>query len=118
METKKPAVSAKETILSFIRALNAEDFEAARAEVNDDLSFIGVMGTRNGAKAYFDDMQKMKFKYDVKKIFQDGNDVCIFYDIDMGKQTIFACGWYQLVNGKISTFRVVFDPRPLLEKDK
>jgi len=33
----------------------------------------------------------------------------------MGKETIFSCGWYQLSGGKISTFKVVFDPRPVLE---
>jgi hypothetical protein len=45
------------------------------------------MGTRHGADAYFADMGKMKFKYEIKKTFADG---------------------------KIREFRVLFDPRPLL----
>ena len=106
---------AKTTVLSFIEAMNDEDFDKAREYVSDDLQFIGVLGTRNGAAAYFEDMKKMKFKYDIKKAFADGDDVCLLYDIDMGKATIFTCGWYQLAGGKISTFRVVFDPRPVLE---
>ena len=107
--------AAQDIVLAFINALNREDFAAARDCVSDDLTFIGVLGTRNGAEAYFSDMSRMKLKYAVKKVFTDGADVCLFYDITMGDKTIFSCGWYQLVNNKISTFRVLFDPRPLLQ---
>lgn len=107
---------AKETVLSFINALNDENFDAARRYVHDDLSFVGVLGTRDGADAYFADMKKMKLKYDVKKIVADNEDVCLFYDIAMGGDvTVFASGWYQVENDKISSFKVIFDPRPLLE---
>lgn len=105
----------KQTVLAFIDALNKEDFKAARSYVQEDLTFIGVLGTRDGAEAYFKDMEKMKLKYEIKKVFEDGNDVCLIYDIDLGGLTVFACGWYQLVDGKISNFRVVFDPRLALE---
>ena len=82
-----------------------------------DLSFVGVLGERDGADAYFDDMQKMKFQYDIIRAFADGNDVCLIYNIHMGTQTVFCCGWYQLQDHRIKSFRVVFDPRPLLEKN-
>jgi len=115
MEQTLSKNNAKTTVLAFIEAMNREDFDKAREYVNEDLDFIGVLGTRHGAGAYFEDMKKMKFKYDIKKAFADGNDVCLLYDIDMGKTTIFTCGWYQLAGGKINTLRVVFDPRPVLE---
>jgi hypothetical protein len=106
--------TAKETVLLFLNALNAENFEAAREYVHDDLKFIGVMGKRDSANAYFDDMKKMKFKYEIKKALGDDSDVAIFYDINMGKQTIFTSGWYHVNNGKIEWLKVLFDPRPLL----
>ena len=104
------------TVQSFLKALNDEDFKGARECLNDNLKFIGVMGTRDGGDVYIADMEKMKFKYDIKKIFEDGNDVSVFYDINMGGTTIFSSGWYQLSGGKISLIKVIFDPRPLLEK--
>jgi limonene-1,2-epoxide hydrolase len=115
-----PSVSkdSKQVVLSFIGALNQFDYQKARSYVTDDLSFVGVLGTRNGAEAYFNDMQKMKFRYNILQSFADGNDVCLFYEIEMGGQVIFCCGWYQLQNDKIKSFRVVFDPRPLLEQPK
>ena len=112
----KTVSAAKDTVLSFLEALNAEDFQQAREYVSDDLSFVGVLGTRNGADAYFKDMQNMRFKYDIKKVFADGDDVCVLYDIDMGGTKIFTCGWYKVKEDKIESFQVVFDPRPVLEK--
>ena len=109
-------ISPKETVLLFINAMNAEDFEAARNYVSDDLKFIGVMGTRDNADAYFTDMSKMKFKYNIKKVFADANDVSLWYDIDMGGKTIFSSGWYHVENGQVEWFKVLFDPRPLLEQ--
>jgi len=111
------AVGAKDVVLTFINALNKEDFETARDCLSDDMIFDGVLGHRDGADTYINDMKKMKFKYKIKKSFEDENDVCLLYDIDMGgKKPIFTCGWYQLKYNKIKSLKVVFDPRPLVDK--
>lgn len=116
MNTESHVMTATgELVLDFIQAMNAEDFDAARGFTSSDLKFIGVMGSRNGADAYFNDMKHMKFKYDIKKALADDDDVCLFYDINMGDVTVFSCGWYHVKSGKIDTIRVLFDPRPVLE---
>ena len=51
--------SANDVVLSFVKALNDEDFAVARNCVADDMKFIGVLGQRDGADAYFADMQHM-----------------------------------------------------------
>ena len=107
--------TARATVLSYIDNLNQENFDAARQLVTDDMTFTGVLGTREGADVYMQDMQKMKMKYDIKKAFADGDDVSLFYDITIGAITFFSAGWYNVKDGKIKSFRVVFDPRPLLE---
>jgi hypothetical protein len=109
------AVDAKGIVLSCVKALNEENFEAARKYVKDDFTFAGVLGSRNGAEEYFRDMQHMKLKYRIKKSFADEDDVCLLYDLTMSGVTIFGCGWYHLQEGKISSLKVVFDPRPMLE---
>jgi hypothetical protein len=120
MQVKDPTIplkgNAKDTVLSFVTALNNEDYNEARKYVNDDMTFDGVMGSRNGADAYFSDMEKMRFKYDIKKAFVDDTDVCILSDIEMSGKTIFVCSWYKLEDGRISSLKVVFDPRPILNK--
>lgn len=107
--------NSKEVVLAFIDALNRSDFEAARKFVADDMKFIGVLGSRDGGDAYFRDMKHMNLKYDVKKAFADGDDVCLFYDVTMAGVTVLCAGWYQLSDGKIGLFRVIFDPRAVLE---
>jgi limonene-1,2-epoxide hydrolase len=109
-------INAKEVVLSFIEALNDSDFDGARSHVDDNLIFQGVMGSRQGADDYFRDMKKMKFKYAVQKVFEEGDDVCVWYDITMSGKQIFSAGWYKVEDGKIMSFKVLFDPRPLLEQ--
>jgi hypothetical protein len=111
-------LDAKQTVLDFIEALNHENFSGAKKLVTKDLQFIGILGSRDSADAYFEDMQHMKFKYDIKKVFVDGDDVCLFYDIKMSNTNVFCCGWYHLTDGKIDTLKVLFDPRPVLEASK
>ena len=109
-----PEQNAKNLIKSYIDALNRQDFQTARKYVADDLSFDGVLGSRQGANAYFEDMERMRLKYDVKKTFADGNDVCVLYDVMMSGVRVFTCGLYRIEAGKIRSLKVIFDPRPVL----
>jgi hypothetical protein len=108
--------SAKDLVLACIDAFNREDFPAARELVDDHFQFNGVMGSRDGAEAYFADMKKMKFKYDVKKALGDEQDVCTWSEMPMQGRSILVASWYRVQHGKITSLRVVFDPRPLLEQ--
>jgi len=107
---------AKNIVTRFIESLNQEDFDTALTLLDKDMTFEGVLGTRNGADTYMSDMRKMKLKYRIKELMTNGDNVAVFYDIQMGGKDIFSAGWYQVHKGKIQRFRVVFDPRPLLEK--
>ena len=115
-EPSTQGVTAKDVVLTFINALNMEDFTAAKSCVHDDLVFEGVLGSRKGSESYFRDMEKMRLKYKIKKAFQDDNDVCLLYDINMSGTEVFTCGWYKLEDKKIKSLKVVFDPRPLLQQ--
>ncbi len=111
------SLNERDNVVRFLNALNSEDFDTAQNCVADNLSFVGVMGTREGAENYFGDMKKMRLKYEIKKVFADRSDVCVLYDIKFNpKITLFACGWYQSQAGKINSIRVIFDPRPLIEQ--
>jgi len=110
--------TARATVISFIDSLNSEDFDAAEEVLTEDMTFKGVLGTRDGAASYMADMRNMKMKYAIKKVFVDGDDVCLFYDITQGDITFFSAGWYHVKEGKIKSFQVIFDPRPLLKAAK
>ena len=109
---------AKEVVLSCVDAINAEDFKTARRYVSEDMTFNGVLGSRNGADEYFKDMEKMKLKYNIRKTIREGNDVCLFYDVNLSGAKVFCGAWYHLEEGKIKSLKVVFDPRPVLEESE
>jgi hypothetical protein len=115
IQQKTTTTNTKDVVMSCIEALNNEQFKLASNYMSDDMVFSGVLVTRNGAEAYMKDMEKMKLKYNVKKTFVDGDDVCILSDLTMSGITLFCCSWYHVKNNKINSLRVVFDPRPVLE---
>ncbi|MDB5152219.1 MAG: nuclear transport factor 2 family protein, partial [Mucilaginibacter sp.] len=52
--TLTTTTTAKNTVMAFIKHLNEEDFNAARRCTNEGIKFEGVLGTRDGADAYFE----------------------------------------------------------------
>jgi limonene-1,2-epoxide hydrolase len=109
-------MSSKEIVLSFLDALNSRDLKSAGNYVAEDVSFFAPDGAPvRGAQAYFNGWKPLGLRYEIKKTFADDNDVCVLYDITFSKPvvTLLACGLYSVDNGKISSIRVIFDPRPL-----
>jgi len=110
--------SAKETVVSFLEALNRMDLQMARGFLDDRLSFTAPDGAPvQGADAYLAGWKPLGLSYAIRKAFADGEDVCVLYDIHFSRPpvTLFACGYYQLKAGKVASIKVIFDPRPLLK---
>jgi len=104
----------KEVVLRLGKALNDESFQIARRYVSDDMKYVGPFGSRDGAEAYLQEIERLRLKFDIQKIFADDENVCVLYDITVSGITLFACGWFQVNSGRVSSLRVTFDPRPLL----
>ena len=47
-------------------------------------------------------MEGAPLKFNIKKIFVDGNEVCVFVDVPLGYSTMLACGWYTVEEEKNS----------------
>lgn len=117
----KSGSNPKETVMSFLEALNNQNLEAARSCIKDDVMFTAPDGAPvQGAEAYLNGWKPLGLKYKIKKTFADGNDICVLYDISFSKPsvTLFACGLYGVDNGKVSSIKVIFDPRPLYAQQK
>jgi limonene-1,2-epoxide hydrolase len=114
-------LSNKDIVLALADALNRHDLDKARTYISNDLEFHGVFGSSQGADAYLQSMASVRTNQEVKKVFADGNEVCVFYDLSIAAApgtTLFGCGWFKLQNKKITFIRVVFDPRPLAAHNK
>jgi SnoaL-like domain len=106
--------TAKEIVICLGKALNDENYEAAKRYVSENLKYVGPFGSRDGADAYLNEIGRFRLKFEIHKIFAENEDVCVLYDITVSGITLFACGWFQVEAGTVRSLRVTFDPRPLL----
>lgn len=104
--------NAKQVVLSYIQALDKNEYKIAEGYLNKSIQIRGPSGEVFSNPADFIGMlQKHRGKYDVKKVFVDGDDVCLFYDFKSGS-SVLMCSWYRVSGGKITSIQTIFDPRP------
>lgn len=53
--------------MSYVKALNDQDFRAARSYVSDNVIFSAPLASFNSAEEYFKDMQRLRIRFDIKK---------------------------------------------------
>ncbi|HZP64409.1 MAG TPA: nuclear transport factor 2 family protein [Terriglobales bacterium] len=105
-------MSAKELVLAYIDAMGARDYATAKRYLSASVFIKGMGGEAfRSADDFLKMMEQQRGKYDIKKVFVDGDDVCLLYDFRTEKVTAFFCSWHQVKEGKIATIRTVFDPR-------
>ena len=108
--------SAKEIVMEFIGATERLDFQSARGYLKDNVSYVSPLNSFDSAEPYlkynlhlYETGQLVKF--DIKKEFADSNDVCILHEWN----SQLVCVWYHVDDdGKISSIKVIFDPRAFL----
>ena len=101
----------------FLQALQSSDFTAARGLLRDDLIFRGPIDAFQSPEPYIESLKKLHpiiQRINVKRIFADGDDACILYDMvtNTPAGTAFIAEWYQIKGDKIAEIQVVFDARP------
>jgi hypothetical protein len=117
-QAKLSSNEAKQVVLDLGTAINDESFQTARLHVADDMKYEGPFGTRVGAEAYLEEIKRLRLKFHIQRIFANQEDVCALYNIDIAGITVFACGWFQIRDGKVGSLKVTFDPRPLLDSPR
>ena len=109
--------NAHKIVTDYQQAMSKGDFVAARKLLHDDLSFQGPIETFNRPEPYLESLKKLHHiiqRIDMKRVFADGSDVCVLYDMvtNTPAGTAFIAEWYQVRGEKIAAIRVVFDARP------
>ena len=115
----KSAKSPKEIVLEYLQALiERRDFKAARSYLKDDVSYVSPLNSFDGVEPYLKYNESLRLpKPDIKKVFADGDDVCLIYEMTLATPpvTFPVSFWAHVDGGKISSIRLVFDPRPFIQ---
>jgi hypothetical protein len=109
--------NAAEVVQCFLKAMGSGDLVAARTYLRDDVKFRGPIDAFDKPEPYLEALKKLHpiiERIEVKKMFVDGNDVCLLYDMvtKTPAGTAFIAEWFQVQGDKIAAIRVVFDARP------
>jgi hypothetical protein len=112
--------SARDIVMEYTQATERQDFRSARGYLKDNVSYVSPLNSFDRAEPYlkynlhlYETGQLGKF--DIKKEFADNNDVCILHE--WNSQLVGV--WYHVDDDeKISSIKVIFDPRPFLEGAK
>jgi hypothetical protein len=107
----------KEIVLNYENALNSGDWGTARSYLDDNLRAGGPLATYDNADSFIEAMKRrhpMIKKVDMRKVFAEGQDVCILYDVTTvipNAPISFTAEWCHVRDDKINSILVVFDPR-------
>jgi hypothetical protein len=111
--------TAADVAATYLEAWRAGDFSTLRAILADDATFDGPLGQARSADECVAGLQRMsKIMTDivVRKTWVDGNDVVTWFDLHTaGTEPLPTVNWRHVENGKITSIRVTFDPRPLTQ---
>src|SRR5215470_2527409 len=114
------AVTPQARAVSYFEALARKDRAAIRAMLVDDGSFIGPLQSFTQADAFMnaaDVFMQLTRKADIKKVFADGDDVCVFWDyatIVASIPVIPVAAWLTIEGDKIKYFHLHFNPTALV----
>ena len=109
-------MGAEQVAEDFFDAWTSKDFTRARELLHDDLSFRGPIDNFSDADSYLQSLQGLSqiiTGIDKRRVFVDGDDVCVIYDMHTGPvPDARIAEWYTVRDGKIASASVVFDARP------
>jgi hypothetical protein len=119
-ENEPSAKSAKDIVTEWMHAVERRDYQSLRGIVSDNISYVGPLNSFDRAEPYLKYLEQLNLpKFDIKKEFADSNDVCLLYELPIGTPPVasFVCAWVHVGDdGKISSLRIIFDPRPYLQQ--
>jgi hypothetical protein len=102
---------------TYFEAWQARDFARLRSILADEATFDGPLGHASNAEECIAGLRRMSQLMTgivVRKTFVDGPDVLTWFDLHTAQTgPMPTVNWRHVENGKITSIRVTFDPRPL-----
>lgn len=119
-KNESSAKSATDVVTEWQQGVERRDYQSVRGLLSDNISYVSPLNSFDGAEPYLKYLEHVNLpKLNIKKEFTDSSDVCILHEYKVGTPpvTSLVCVWFHVDDhGKISSIRVVFDPRPYVQQ--
>lgn len=112
MNTDKKAVT-----LAYLDAVARQDFGTVERLLAEDLQFRGPASTRTSAQDFISALKRLgaiHVRNDVKRVFVDGDEVCVIYDLvtDTTAGALPAIEWLRFEGARIHSIDLYYDRLP------
>lgn len=102
----------------YFETWNAHDFDAFEAQLAEDITFAGPLGSATGAaecRRGITGLTELVDQAEVLAMVADGSDVITWFELHATDGAgIPVANWAHVEDGRIRRVRVTFDPRALL----
>ena len=106
--------TAKQVALEYIEACGRKDYDTVSQLLSPSLTFVGPGNALTGAAQYLAVLRRLGpvwKRSDVKKVFVDGDEVCVIYDFvtDTPAGAVPLVEWLRVEDGRIASVTLFFD---------
>jgi hypothetical protein len=102
--------------LSYLNAVGTKDLKRVEALVDPDITFVGPATTITGVQdllAAFRRIGAVHVRNDIKRVFSDGNEVCVIYDfVTDSIGAVPTIEWLRFENQRIRAVNLYYDQVP------
>jgi hypothetical protein len=100
--------------LAYVDACGRRDLDTVARLLAPELEFVGVSRTVRGAEPFLDVLRSLGpvwVRSDVKKVFIDGDEACVLYDLvtDTPAGAVPCVEWLRIEGGRIRWAKLLFD---------
>jgi hypothetical protein len=110
-------MNPKDTMTHYFETWNARDFDGFEAQLADDITFAGPMGTASGpaeCRRGIEGLSNIISRAEVVMMIGEGDEVITWFELQRdGEGPVPVANWARVRDGKVARVRVTFDPRPL-----
>jgi ketosteroid isomerase-like protein len=107
----------KTLALAYLNAVGKQQYDEVEALLAPEVQFRGPSVTRTSAADYLGALKRLgaiHVRNDVKRVFVDGDDVCVIYDFvtDTPAGALATIEWLRFDGGRIRSIDLYYDRLP------
>jgi predicted ester cyclase len=106
-------------VLAYLDAVAKKELDRVASLVHPEIKFTGPARTFTGVRellAAFRNIGAIHVRNDIKRVFSDGNEVCVIYDfVTDTAGPVPTIEWVRIEDGRIRSVNLYYDQVPWLK---